>query len=242
MTGKGKGNIPKYNIRAGDKGYPGVQESHERDPGGNAIADATEVFSGLLYPSDAYDVMGGGVEAPSLDDAITANPVGGHDNEPGPVTDWHEQAASLDILHDEEYGYAGLSGKAPLAEPTDPEGDAHNLQAFADSSYKGVQLTRDVATAANYNTFNIVAGNDAIPILGENWARRSARVRSLATNTVNVLLGSQNALGSTVGAGAFVLEPGKEVTIQNTDSLQCVTVAGIAGNAVVSVIDEQYER
>jgi hypothetical protein len=241
-----KNKIPSYtrsnNVRRGDNRYPGMQESHERDPEGKPIADAADVFSDIFYPADAYVIEGGGVSEPSLDDTITANRVDEHDNN----DDWQTERAHADILHDEEYGYAGLGNKASPVSAYDSEDAIKSLNAFAASSYKGAQLVRNVATAAVYNTV-VVGGQDAsqaLPILGENWARKRAVIRALATNTSSVLIGNENALSNVIGAGVFILEAGKDIVIENTDSLAVILPTGAVANTVayVSVIDESYER
>jgi len=235
----GKASIPRYDRRK-DRGFPGTQEPHERDPEGNPIQPVGAAFSGNLFPAVQYDMTGGGVTEPSVqDEATDLSRIVEHGS-----TDPRGEVAQLDdaILYDEEYGYAGLGGKKATEKAFDPSDVHRMLEQFAASSYQGAMLTRDVATAAVYNTYLIV-GNDALPVLGGNWARRRALVKAPKTNTANVMIGNQNSLSNAaIGAGVYIMEPGDVVEILNTDSLSAVLLAGTAGQQLLSVMDESYER
>lgn len=194
-----KNNIPRYNRsnnpRKGDPGYPGILESQERDPDGNPIADATAAFGDMFYPADAYVIEGGGLIEPSLDDTITVNRVDEHDNN----DDWKTERQHADLPHDEEYGYAGLGYKRLPTTPYTADDLINALNEYAASSYKGARLVRDVATAAVFNTSNIT-GTDALPLLGSDWSRKRAIVKSLAGNTATTEITATGGAGGTASA------------------------------------------
>lgn len=234
-----------------DKEYPGVKKPHERDPGGNALPPDDAHFSEEAYPDDGYTIAGGGLTAPSTSDMATADRNVGHDN----VNDWKTEAAVADIsiLWDEEYGYAGLGGNERAISHT-PEQTRRELRGFAASSYKDAQLTRNVATAVTFNTFTLVASvagpSDPLPLVADDWGRRRVTIRSLAANTLNAVIGTENNVAITpggaglpvVGAGGFVLEPGKDLIMECTAALVAMLPGGVAGTVTLSVMNELYER
>jgi hypothetical protein len=224
-----------------DSGYPDAREPQERDPGGNPIQPDAATFSGYIEPVDQFTITGGGLADASTQDEATVLATSIDPQYDG--GDWASERAHADVQYDEQYGYAGLGNRAAPVFPTNTDDLIKALIEYARSSFKQAVLTRDVATDSAYNTITLQVGGDPYVIVGDNELTREIVVRSLAANTGNVLLGTPNDLTNAVGAGAFILEPGKDMPpTRTTKGLSAVLPAGAAAAQTITYIIGKYEK